>query len=156
MTMPHERSRALVWAGGLLIELARDKALPLNLRRRAVAIARHFPTIEQIDAMAISDQFYGLGLPSKQSSWTEQCKFGPLHYGTRLEWPSDDMQADTEGIEEVLARATAIAGTHARAKQWLSEPLPTFGGKTPIELVEANRTQDLLDYLETVEAGFLG
>lgn len=63
----NERSRALVWAGGLLIELARDKGLPLDLRRRAVSIARHFPTIEEVDAMAIFDQSYGLGLPSKQA-----------------------------------------------------------------------------------------
>jgi hypothetical protein len=39
MTTPNERSRALVWAGGFLIEIARDKRLPLDIRRRAIAIA---------------------------------------------------------------------------------------------------------------------
>lgn len=28
MTMPDERTRALLWAGGFLIELARDNSLP--------------------------------------------------------------------------------------------------------------------------------
>lgn len=53
MTMPDERTRALLWAGGFLIELARDDRLPVDVRRSAVAIARHFPTIEQVSAMAI-------------------------------------------------------------------------------------------------------
>lgn len=46
MTMPHKRSRAIVWAGGFLIELAKDESLPLTIRQTAVQIARHFPTIE--------------------------------------------------------------------------------------------------------------
>lgn len=29
MTTPHERARALVWAGGFLIELAHDESLPI-------------------------------------------------------------------------------------------------------------------------------
>lgn len=47
MTTPDERTRALVWAGGFLIELARDRSLSLDVRRRAVVIARHFPTIKR-------------------------------------------------------------------------------------------------------------
>ncbi len=51
--MPDERTRALLWAGGFLIELARDDSLPLDIRRRAVVIARHFPTIEDVSTMAL-------------------------------------------------------------------------------------------------------
>lgn len=36
MTLPDERTKALVWAGGFLIELARDKSLLLRARQRAV------------------------------------------------------------------------------------------------------------------------
>ena len=89
MTMPDERSRALVWAGGFLIELARDKSLPLQTRRRAVSVARHFPTIEQLDAMAISDPACGLERPSRHPSWVEQCRFGPLRYSTGFAWPEE-------------------------------------------------------------------
>ncbi len=91
MTMPDERSRALVWAGGFLIELARDKSLPLQTRRRAVSIARHFPTIEQLESMAVSDPLVGLAPPPSNPSWLEDCKFGPLRYSTRLEWPHDEL-----------------------------------------------------------------
>ena len=52
MTMPTERTRALLWAGGFLIELARDKRLPVEVRRRAVVIARHFPTKEDVTDLA--------------------------------------------------------------------------------------------------------
>lgn len=91
MTMPDERTRALLWAGSFLIELARDKALPLRVRRRAVVIARHFPTVEEISLAArLGDRFGGIGLEVlSQVAWKDQCPCGPLTYSTRLRWPED-------------------------------------------------------------------
>ena len=52
MTMPHERLRALQWAGEMLRELAYDQSkhqalwggeVPPELRRQAVVILRHYP-----------------------------------------------------------------------------------------------------------------
>lgn len=87
--MPDERTRALLWAGGFLIELARDNRLPLDIRQHAVMIARHFPTIEDISAMALlkhpSD--LSLGLASPEISWIEGCRYGPLRHSTRIAWP---------------------------------------------------------------------
>lgn len=92
MTMPVERTRALLWAGGFLIELARDRRLPVDVRRSAVIIARHFPTIEDIAFMAKfrhepSELGVGLTTPDETPSWSEDCQFGPLRYSTRLELP---------------------------------------------------------------------
>ena len=42
MTMPDERSRALLWVGGFLIALARDDRPPRDVRQCAVVIARRF------------------------------------------------------------------------------------------------------------------
>jgi len=95
MTTPHERSRALVWAGGFLIELARDERLPLEIRQHAVMIARHFPTIEQISHLAAttaSSPFpFGIELeePEANPEWREACRHGPLTLATRLRWPND-------------------------------------------------------------------
>ncbi len=93
MTMPDERTRALLWAGGFLIELARDTSLPLLVRRRAVVIARHFPTVEDIASMALFRHSSGLGIglatPGEATGWAEDCQFGPLRHSTRLEWPAD-------------------------------------------------------------------
>jgi hypothetical protein len=94
MTTPDERSRALVWAGGFLIEIARDKGgLLLDIRQRAVAIARHFPTIEQVSHMALFRHLSGLDMgledPREYPAWAKDCKFGPLRYSNRLAWPED-------------------------------------------------------------------
>lgn len=93
MTMPDERTRALLWAGGFLIELARDDSLPLDIRRRAVVIARHFPTIEDVSTMALFRHSSGLGMglasPNETPSWAEECLYGPLRHSTQLAWPTD-------------------------------------------------------------------
>lgn len=93
MTMPDERTRALLWTGGFLIELAKDDKLPVAIRRRAVVIARHFPTIEDISTMAVFRHPFGLGLvlapPCEVPSWSNDCRFGALRHSTRLEWPGD-------------------------------------------------------------------
>jgi len=65
MTIPVERTRALLWAGGFLIQLARDKRLPVDVRRSAVIIARHFPTIEDVAHMAMFRQ----NLPGSGLDW---------------------------------------------------------------------------------------
>lgn len=94
MTMPDERTRALLWAGSFLIELAQNDSLPLDVRRRAVVIARHFPTIEDVATMALFRHPSGLGMgltpPSEVPSWTKDSPHGPLRYSTRLEWPIGD------------------------------------------------------------------
>ena len=73
MTMPHERTRALLWAGGFLIELARDASLPISVRQRAIVIARHFPTIEDVSTLS------GAGHSSNS-----ECGLSPLS-GTPLD-----------------------------------------------------------------------
>lgn len=93
MTMPEERNRALLWAGGFL-ELARGDRLPVDVRRSAFAIARHFQTIEQISAMAILRHPSGFGPelapPEETPSWIEGCRHGHLRYSTRLALPEED------------------------------------------------------------------
>ena len=93
MTTPDERTRALVRAGGFLIELARDKSLPLDVRRRAVVIARHFPTIEEVSAMAQFRHPTGLGMwldvPNEEPSVIAENRYGPVRYSTRLAWPEE-------------------------------------------------------------------
>lgn len=92
MTTPVERTRALLRAGGFLIELARDKRLPVDVRRSAVVIARHFPTVEDVAQLAMfrhdpSGLGVGLASPRETPSWAEECEFGPLRRSTRLKLP---------------------------------------------------------------------
>ncbi len=90
MTMPNERTRALLWGGSFLVKVARDKSLPLELRREAVVIARHFPTIEDIGSMATPQYTALFGSPLAHPSevdWRDEGDPGPLTYSTRLAWP---------------------------------------------------------------------
>lgn len=90
MTMPNERTRALLWASSFLIEIARDESLPLELRRRAVVIARHFPTIADVENMATPQYTALFGSPLASPSevdWRDEGRPGPLTYFTRLAWP---------------------------------------------------------------------
>lgn len=90
MTMASERTRALLWAGDLLIEIARDRSLPLKLRRSAVVTARHFPTIEEISMMAshLASGFGGGMLARPDEVLAEaDLQHGPLRLTTRLRYP---------------------------------------------------------------------
>jgi hypothetical protein len=90
MTLPNERTRSLLWAGGFLIELARDQRLPVDVRRQAIKIARHFPTIEDVGHMAAfrHSSGFGVGLATPhETQWEEGCPCGPLRHSTRFDWP---------------------------------------------------------------------
>ena len=89
MTTPIERVRALVWAGGFLIELARDTTLPLGLRRKAAKIARHFPTIDQIASTGSLAPSASSAHPSLDdlTEWTTELRHGPLKESSRISWP---------------------------------------------------------------------
>jgi hypothetical protein len=48
MTMPDERSRAVVQTREFLVELSRDNSLPERVRRDAKFLLRHFPTQDDV------------------------------------------------------------------------------------------------------------
>jgi hypothetical protein len=91
MNTANERARSLVLAGGLLVQLAEDESLPLAVRQYAVAIARHFPTIQDVTRMASypTPMGFGLELASKGDieRWVRGCPNGPLCESTRLTLP---------------------------------------------------------------------
>jgi hypothetical protein len=93
MTLPDERTRALLWAGGFLIEVARDMRIPLSIRQRAAEIARHFPTVQQLSFMAMTEAAISpdpaLAMPEDVSLAALGCQFGLLFDSTRLAWPED-------------------------------------------------------------------
>lgn len=91
MSTPDERARALVWAGGFLIQISRNQSLPLGLRRQATVIARHFPTIEDVGRLPTQERLFGPGAgPQSQRELETLCselEYGPLTDRTRLRWP---------------------------------------------------------------------
>jgi hypothetical protein len=94
MTTPNERARSLVCAGGFLIELAQDKRLPIDVRRNAVAIARHFPTTGEVSLAALQSAAFGLALalgsPGDLTAWAREYPLGLLSESTRFAWPEEE------------------------------------------------------------------
>lgn len=94
MTTSDERTRAMIWAGAFLVELAKSSELPLAVRQRAVWVARHFPTIEDIGTMAaFRHEPTGLGMgldpPDSVAELLKSFPRGALYRSTRLEWPNE-------------------------------------------------------------------
>lgn len=52
MTLPHERSRAVIETGKFLRELLTNEQTPVPIRREARALLRHFPSADQVFSAA--------------------------------------------------------------------------------------------------------
>lgn len=48
MTMPHERTRAVIHTRAFLIELSRNAELPKDLRSSAKHLLRHYPSAGEV------------------------------------------------------------------------------------------------------------
>jgi len=48
MTMPSERTRAVIHAGDFLRTLSQDASLPESVRRQATGLLRHYPSREEM------------------------------------------------------------------------------------------------------------
>jgi hypothetical protein len=104
MTTPNERARSLVWAGAFLVELARDKSLPIAVRRSAVVIARHFPTTSDLARFALFPfPVATLEWPDDIATWLKDFPHGPLRDTTRLAWPEEE-RADSSGRKSARQR----------------------------------------------------
>lgn len=108
MTIPLERSRAVLWAGSLLIALNGDRRVPMPYRQMATVIARHFPTVEDVAQAATLSLLRDAGgmfeHPRDCGNWQDTCPGSSLTHHTRLNWPSEDrddgMEADTDQSAE--------------------------------------------------------
>lgn len=48
MTMPHERSRAVIQTRAFLIEVSKNATLPAKIRSDAKFLLRHYPSSDQV------------------------------------------------------------------------------------------------------------
>lgn len=81
-----------------------------------------------------------------------------VHRNTLRTHPeSQRLQAVLRELMRVLSAATAVQPDTARAFFMVkNEPIPTFRHKTLLQLVQEGRTDDAIDYLESISAGFTG
>ena len=56
----------------------------------------------------------------------------------------------------VMHKAREIAGNDDAASAWMNEPLGSFAGKTPAQLVGEGREEDVLRYIDSLKSGAAG
>ena len=67
---------------------------------------------------------------------------------------SADIQRRIGSMIEVLSKVEPRFGSALLAYAWYrSEPLPGFSGQTAMQLVQSNRADDVLTYIDAVDAG---
>lgn len=67
---------------------------------------------------------------------------------------SDKTQRRLRELVEVLNKIEPRFGSELIAYAWYrSEPLPGFDGQTAMQLVQEGKTQQLLEYIDAVDAG---
>ncbi|MEQ7330488.1 BPSL0761 family protein [Xanthomonas campestris pv. campestris] len=79
MTTPEESTRNLFQAGAFLVELALDERLPVEVRREAARLTRHYPTPGC--SLAVTSSVIGHFLPQPEPGWFEGYRHGPLTMG---------------------------------------------------------------------------
>lgn len=55
--------------------------------------------------------------------------------------------------EKAISSVIAWAGSREAALVWLSRPLPSFGGKSPEDLIAQGRGDALLAHIERIGSG---
>ncbi|ATN37524.1 hypothetical protein ACO34A_27525 (plasmid) [Rhizobium sp. ACO-34A] len=67
---------------------------------------------------------------------------------------SDRTQRRLREMVEILNKVEPRFGSALMAYAWYrSEPLPGFSGQTAMQLVRGGRAEDVLDYIDAVDAG---
>lgn len=67
---------------------------------------------------------------------------------------SDKTQRRLREMAEILNKVEPRFGSALMAYAWYrSEPLPGFSGQTAMQLVRSGRAEDILDYIDAVDAG---
>jgi hypothetical protein len=67
---------------------------------------------------------------------------------------SDKTQRRLREMVEIINKVEPRFGSALMAYAWYrSEPLPGFSGQTAMQLVRSGRTDEVLDYIDAVDAG---
>jgi hypothetical protein len=81
-----------------------------------------------------------------------------VHRNTLRTHPeSPKLQSTLRDLVRVLSAAMAVQPDFERALFLVkNQPIPTFRHKTILQLLQDGRTEDAIDYLESISAGFVG
>lgn len=109
----------------------------------------------ELPAPVLSARRYGEALCIDQQTLAQQAH---VHRNTLSRMPaSESVQRFLRDALRVIRAATDISGEVGRALYWYrNEPLTAFGYKTAEQLVSDGRSEDVLRYVASLEAGAAG
>jgi uncharacterized protein (DUF2384 family) len=84
--------------------------------------------------------------------------YAHVHRNTISRAPdAESIQSYLRESLRVMRAAADIAGSVEKALYWFkNHPLPTFDYKTPQDLVSEKRTEALIKYIQSLQAGYTG
>ena len=93
-----------------------------------------------------------LGVPSDEIARTAGLGKDAIQRKDRVK--SDKTQRRLREMVEVINKVEPRFGSALIAYAWYrSEPLPGFSGQTAMQLVRSGRADDVLDYVDAIDAG---
>lgn len=112
--------------------------------------AVHQPGTSDLSAASVAELF-GLQLQ-------DLAAIAAVHRNTIRTHPNTPkLQAALRDLMRVLSAATVVQPDRDRALFLIKNaPIPAFRHKTALQLVAEGRTDDAVDYLESVSSGFVG
>lgn len=131
-----------------------------------MAVAEKIPVFERnfdgfmsflrdMNASSISPKRYGLVLHVDMQTLAARAH---VHRNTLSRAPdAESVQHYLRESVRVIRAATDINGSVEKAIYWFkNNPLPVFNYKTPQDLVSERRTDALVHYIQSLQAGFAG
>ena len=113
--------------------------------------------LHDVDASpaSISPKRYGLILRVDMQTLAAKAH---VHRNTISRAPdAESVQRYLRESVRVMRAAVDIAGSVEQAIYWFkNNPLPVFDYKTPLDLVSEGRTEVLVRYIQSLQAGFVG
>lgn len=110
---------------------------------------------QDVPAPALSPKLFGAALQIDMQTLADQAH---VHRNTLRRAPATaSVQRHLRESIKAIKAAYALSGDMNKALLWYrNDGIEAFGFKTAEELVSAGRTEDLLAYLMSLQAGFVG
>ena len=110
---------------------------------------------DEVDPATISPKRFGQVLSLDMQTLAAKAH---VHRNTISRAPeAESVQGYLRESIRVMRAAADVSGTVEKALFWFKNyPIPTFDYKTPQDLVSEQRSEDLIRYIQSLQAGFAG
>lgn len=162
MTVPYERTRAIIQTETFLIELSKDKSIPNEKRQEARRLLRHYPSRKEvllageIEEVLTSGTIFNPMLSSDEEAANTAILADSLikHLAPHALAREDEalLFADEANMGVRRAAVELFGGDQTAADQWLHSEAMGLGWKRPIDVMQED-AQQVLDLITRIDRG---